>query len=723
MKSKIFILFISLINISLNIYIYQPEEIINFFNKKIISEDTLNYIINNLSIIFNDIYAYTEISKNPPQPIFDKKYFNKIDIQKRLKNIKTKNQNFYNFYQELMKIFGEIKDGHLFFDPGKLFPYLSDMFIQSPFNLYIKNINNKPRIFSELYNDIKLKNSFKNNINIYKIIESNINIPIKSINGKDPFDFITSFGAKYYNFKNPYGSFTLKYSQFNNYPLILFPLSLEELSNFTVFYENGDYFVTDLIVLSQISIENNDFEINEGNLKLYFQNNFGNNTFELKKDKRNEKNMNNNLNFYLSEENWNYNFHDVFKCRVDENNKINVYFINSFSDGEDELFFQNIENCALLFDNNTYPIILITSLNKGGVNLRAQVLLESLSPLLTVDFYAAYRKTNSLSKYAKIKRFNAKSCKIKSFKELAEKGIKINYGNNITDTLTQPFIMSGKKYRTKINILKYKLKNKRKPTDILVFTDGFSFSSMSLFIKILQYYGGGIIVGYFGNPNIKNIPFDSSLSPSGVFKNDTLYNINPDAYKKLHDKYGITMTITGIQFFYNPKDLRIPIEYDINPVDEKVDIYEIFTERNYNTFIQEGIKIIKKFKTYCNPKNKRLVLVSSECDIFFENNYTHGGYKCGDDEKWSKKCVPSYCDIGYIFDHIKKKCIIDACSANHKIFFILISLTMMTISVILLLFFFIMINKKYNKDKLNPQKYISLELGYLQLDNNNQLNF
>ena len=394
MKSKILILFISLINISLNIYIYQPEEIINFFNKKIISEDTLNYIINNLSIIFKDIYAYTEISKNPPQPIFDKNYFNKIDIQKRLKNIKTKNQNFYNFYQELMKIFGEIKDGHLFFDPGKLFPYLSDMFIQSPFNLYIKNINNKPRIFSELYNDIKLKNSFKNNINIYKIIESNINIPIKSINGKDPFDFITSFGAKYYNFKNPYGSFTLKYSQFNNYPLILFPLSLEELSNFTVFYENGDYFVTDLIVLSRINIENDDFEINEGNLKLYFQNNFGNNTFELKKDKRNEKNMNNNLNFYLSEENWNYNFHDVFKCRVDENNKINVYFINSFSDGEDELFFQNIENCALLFDNNTYPIILITSLNKGGVNLRAQVLLESLSPLLTVDFYAAYRKTN-----------------------------------------------------------------------------------------------------------------------------------------------------------------------------------------------------------------------------------------------------------------------------------------------------------------------------------------
>lgn len=189
MKSEIFILFISLINLSLNIYIYQPEEIINFFNKKIISEDTLNYIINNLSIIFNDTYAYTEISKNPPQPTFDKNYFNKIDILKRLKNIKTKNQNFYNFYQELMKIFGELKDGHIFFDPGKLFPYLSDMFIQSPFNLHIKKINSKLKILGELYNDIKIKNSFKNNINYLnsfrkEYILLKLYLKLKYINGQ-----------------------------------------------------------------------------------------------------------------------------------------------------------------------------------------------------------------------------------------------------------------------------------------------------------------------------------------------------------------------------------------------------------------------------------------------------------------------------------------------------------------------------------------------------------
>ena len=725
MKYKIFILFISIINLSLNTYIYQPEEIINFFSKKIISEDTLNFIINNLLIIFNDIYAYTEISKNPPQPTFDKNYFNKIDIPQRLKSIKTKNKNFYNFFQELSKIFGEIKDGHILFNPGNVFPYLSDMIIHSPFNLHIKKINNEPKILAKLYNDIEIKNSFRNSINIYKAIENNINIPLKSINGKDPFSFITSFGEKYCNFKSPYGSFTLKYSQFNNYPLILFPLSIEELSNFTVVYENGDYFVTDLIILSQINIGNDNSEINEKNLKLYFQTNFENNKFKLNEDEgeTKEQNANNDSNFYLSDKNWNYKFYTVFKCRVDEINKVNVYFINSFTDGENELFFETVEKCALLFDNNTYPIILITSLNKGGMNIRTQILLHALSPLLTFDFYAAYRKTKSLLKYFKMKRFEAESCKIKSYKELAEKGIKINYGNNITDTLTQPFIMSGKKLKEKINKLKNKLKNKRKPTDILVFTDGFSFSSMSLFIKFLQYYGGGIVVGYFGNPNIKNIPFDSSLSPSGVFKNDTLYNISQNAYKELNDKYGITMTLTGVQYFYNPKDLKFPIEYDINPVDEKIDIYELFNEMNYNNFIQEGIKINNKYKANCNPKNKRLVLVDSECDKFFENSYTHGGYECGDDEKWSKRCVPSYCDIGYIFDHIKKKCIIDVCSVNNKIFYIIVSLVMITISVILAVFLAIVISKKNKNDKIDQQKYQSLELGYFQLDNDNEPKF
>ena len=54
--------------------------------------------------------------------------------------------------------------------------------------------------------------------------------------------------------------------------------------------------------------------------------------------------------------------------------------------------------------------------------------------------------------------------------------------------------------------------------------------------------------------------------------------------------------------------------------------------------------------------------VTNECDKYFENKYTYGGYECDTNGKWSTKCVPSYCDLGYIFDYEKGKCIYDKCS-------------------------------------------------------------
>ena len=104
----------------------------------------------------------------------------------------------------------------------------------------------------------------------------------------------------------------------------------------------------------------------------------------------------------------------------------------------------------------------------------------------------------------------------------------------------------------------------------------------------------------------------------------------------------------------------------VTPVDEIVDIYEKFDESVYDMFINESLKIFERYKIECNSKNKKLVLVSSECDGSFKNKYTHGGYECGDNGLWSKKCVPSYCDIGYIFDHKEHKCIIDICSDKQE---------------------------------------------------------
>ena len=61
--------------------------------------------------------------------------------------------------------------------------------------------------------------------------------------------------------------------------------------------------------------------------------------------------------------------------------------------------------------------------------------------------------------------------------------------------------------------------NSKNPTDIIVFTDAYSYSATSSFIKSLQTAGGAILVGYYGNPKIEGINmFDACQSPSQVEK-------------------------------------------------------------------------------------------------------------------------------------------------------------------------------------------------------------
>ena len=151
------------------------------------------------------------------------------------------------------------------------------------------------------------------------------------------------------------------------------------------------------------------------------------------------------------------------------------------------------------------------------------------------------------------------------------------------------------------------------------------------------------------------------------------------------------------QSFYHPNNMKIPLEYVITPVDEVEEFYEYYSDNNYDKFISIAKKIFNKYKKECNPKNKKLVLVNSECDKIFKNNYTHGGYECGDDGKWSSNCIPSYCDIGYIFDHAKNECIIDACSEKgFNIIFIIIIISLI-LSLIILFIFIICVCIKKNK--------------------------
>ena len=258
-------------------------------------------------------------------------------------------------------------------------------------------------------------------------------------------------------------------------------------------------------------------------------------------------------------------------------------------------------------------------------------------------------------------------------------------------------------FRSEIDDIKYDLKNPRKPTDIIVFTDGFSFSATSIFLKFLQHSGGAITVGYFGNPKKRDkVVFDSSQSPSTIISTSKLANFSSD-FKELNQKYKLNMQFAYMQSFYDyNSSFSFPLEYEITPVDETMLLFENFNEStNLDKFVEYGIKIREKYKTECNSNNKKLYLLDEKCH--FEDKHMHGGYICGTDGKWDlTKCVPTYCDINYIFDHVNQKCVFNYCSIPPYNVINIIENSALALSILILIgsFLYLTVTRKKTKLKI-----------------------
>ena len=709
-------------------FIYTPQYALYFLNLLPAGKENVHFFKSMLSKTFDDAYVFNEISKNPPNTSFSNNYYKKVDIQKILNDI-DEEKNGYIFYQDLKKALFSLEDLHINLDLSVGYNILQNTYFHLPLNLYISKYNNEPRIFGVENKDFYWK-YFSNYQNVYEIIEKNKNFPISKINGKNPFDFITDFGKDYLNLKSRQATFFYKFVFFiNNNNLYQLPLSIEELINFTVVYDNNETFTTDYLITSYYNysdiFKSNLFSNNNKQYNIFSKNEAYNYISFNNIESINEKLINKNYN-QINNENeiieWDYSYSESYKCKADHQNKINVNFIGSFgSESIKEPFYKTIIDCVQLFDKNTYPIVLINYANRGGQVFLAQVLLELLSPKVEFHIYSAFRKTETFKNTSELNDYfslfyNSENCETLNYDYLTKEEHKINYGNNLSSILTEPFFFLGKKEKNEINKIKMNLKNPRNPTDFVVFTDGFSYSSTAIFLKYMQYYGGGITVGYFSHPNVSKSQFDSGLSPSVIFDYLYLQLFSPEGYKQFYQLSQIIFKIPGIQTFYNPENMSVPLEYEFTPVDEIVDIYEVKVsyKYNYDIFVNKSLEIINKYKKECNPNNTKLVLVSKNCDGKFGNKYTHGGYQCGANGKWSDKCVPSYCNIGYIFDHVKNECINDICSdikqeeeisddiddsdGNKTLYYVLFSIIGFIIIIAILLIIFNIHKKKRFKD-------------------------
>ena len=643
------------------INLYTVDEIMSYFNTKKYTKEQYEDILGNLTQIFELSYAFNDISKTPPQPFNN--YHPVVDIQEKLKQIEVKDiENVYDFFRKISIAFSSLKDQHIRIFFNDL--YLNYFFIAGPFHYYIDEDNEgKQRIFAECLPDEALEHFiFENDFSILNFCHQN-QAPVKSINGKDPFEYINNFGGNFAATKNIHGTFSFKMNFHNLVSLNDYPLSEDELNTLEViFYDEDETNVkTKYLIETELTLD----LVNKDNLRLlsnekksneellYNSNNINNN--------KNKKIKNVNLR-KLSNIEWDYEVYD-FKCYVDTDNKINLYYVLSFEPQNRKEYIEIMEACARLFDQNTNPIVVINNVNVGGYVSLTQYFMGILSPLMPINlFKGRLRVTESLTKTDEILEYietnltNVHNCQSASLDDLLDEQVQLKY----TSThLTGTFYTSNKTIHNKIEEIRQSMKNKRKPTEILVLTDGYSLSTAGLYIKYLQKMGGAIVAGFKGNP-YDNSVFDSGQSPSMVFTSDLLNIFNKEEIEVLKNN-NIVLEIPTIQTFYELDDKETPLEYEVNPVDLRIKLYKDFSYNTYNEFVNETLKIFNKTQEKCYSNN--LIKFDEECDKYFEK-HTHGGYACNNEEKtWSNICVEAYCDLGYSLDKNNKKCVKDICSS------------------------------------------------------------
>ena len=615
------ILFNSIFAQNIQFEFFTFDEVVQYINNVPFNKNDYDDMISNLITLLTNRYIYLDIAKNPPPP------FKPVDVIKELKSINTKYINYYDFYQQVFTILLKLQDNHL----QIFFKKILDLEYISPIVYYTRTINSRNYLFcAEIDSPERFFDRY-----LIKEIQRNRKYPIKSINGKDPFHFIQTFG-RYQKFKSEHAHFTFNINRFiYNGKFHTYPFIKRDLTNIKIEFYNDIIINFDYKIIKPKIISRQLEEFYEKEMKKYSPDDILKPTIieiEQKFIEQNNKTRN------LQQSFWDFDYQGKIKLKVDHKNKVNVIYQNSFN-------FHKVQNNKIIPDpnslmfirlihekinRNNYPIVIIEDYNGGGNPINVFFLLNAINPELSL---------NSLNTADKVVVNNIQY-------EID------NYGNGIKHKRSK---IIKNIYNDIWNLFSKSKYIMRKPNEIIVFTDGYSYSATSIFIKNLQESGNAIIVGYNGNPSNehKNDKFDASQSPSSInvlFSNDTNV-INLSKYGILVN--GITFGETFNDSYVNKNKTPIPREYIINPIDERSNIYGKYFDFRYDEFINEAKRIFNKYKKECNPDNKNMVLYNSYCK--FGNDIQIGGYKCIDG-RWRNTCQISNCKKPYIFDTYVKRC-------------------------------------------------------------------
>ena len=511
---------------------------------------------------------------------------------------------------------------------------------------------------------------------ILKYLEDHSNIALKSINGTDPFDFIQNFGRQQM-FKNRHAQFTYNLDSTNIGSIFIIPFDYSDLIDIEYEFENGDIIKMDYILATSSSFT----DINQKEFEEFYHSLIYNQTnpylipnlFKVKKLFQKKKGL-------LFEETpkgikWDFETQDKYlKCRVDNVSHYNVFLQTSFDFESLDDAFNVMINCSKLFYSNDYKIIGIENNNGGGLvffsNIWHQLLQQKT---LDKAYNGLIRNNEAFDFFLKQGIFqsyaNVETCKnFGSLKEMGEYtddyGTSEEFPENIKHDRTKAYDFLEKAWRKRLEVIRknnFNKSNLKNPTDILIYTDAFCFSSCSFFIKGFQNTGGAIIAGFNGNPKIEGTnEFDGSQSPSlvHVFKSQEYYELEKLGYLVS----GITFSESFDDSYRDTTKSPIPREYAVDLVDRRVPIYSQYSDDIYDLFIENAKSIFNEFEkgNKCSKNNDKLLLDDKACQL---GDHKKGGHPCGADGKWNlTECKAYYCELGYYYDQFQNKCILDVCT-------------------------------------------------------------
>ena len=115
---KIFV-FSLIIPVLFSFYVYDSHGVMDVLNNKPKLDEYYYRVLKRSFVLsLEDLYAFTDIAKNPPQPDFDQNYHQKVDAQQIIKDINHTDTSLtlYQLYRKIRNAIADLKDPSIFIE-------------------------------------------------------------------------------------------------------------------------------------------------------------------------------------------------------------------------------------------------------------------------------------------------------------------------------------------------------------------------------------------------------------------------------------------------------------------------------------------------------------------------------------------------------------------------------------------------------------------------------